>query len=47
MKLSTKICCSMGVLAFLMAILGIFLLVQMNTINEGANELASTKKCRF
>ena len=43
MKLSTKICVSMGLLTLLMAILTTYLLVQMDTVNETAMEIADKK----
>lgn len=39
MKLSVKIAMSMGALAALMAILGIYLIVQMSKVNDVATEM--------
>ena len=43
MKLSTKICVSMGLLTFLMAVLTTYLLMQMATVNEASTEIADQK----
>ena len=43
MKLSTKICVSMGLLTLLMAILTTYLLMQMATVNEASTEIADQK----
>ena len=43
MKLSTKICLSMGLLTALMAILTIYLLLQMDKVNDASTELADKK----
>ena len=43
MKLSTKICVSMGLLTLLMAILTSYLLIQMATINGASTEIADQK----
>ena len=43
MKLSTKICLSMGLLTVLMAILTIYLLLQMDKVNGASTELADKK----
>ena len=43
MKLSTKICLSMGLLTVLMAVLTIYLLLQMDKVNDASTELADKK----
>lgn len=43
MKLSTKICLSMGLLAVLMAVLGTYLLVEMDSVNEISTDLTDRK----
>ena len=40
MKLSTKIAASMGALAVLMAVLGVYLIMQLGRVNDVSSEMA-------